>query len=166
MTVRFPAVLVDSCYRYERKQRQWRSEVIRLTAARQFHAVGRVFQLRRLAQRRDELFSSFKLYCLALRALQKVNDIVLLAAYTAVDCLHPPGGIAIRRVCWLVGSLVCSLVCSFVSSHPATGCNQRRSQKFVSEGTKPGDWGQKSPSGVQGQNPGGVWGQSPQKLKT
>jgi len=41
-----------------------------------------------------------------------------------------------------------------------------RSEKFVSEGDKTGDWGQKSPSGVHGQSPGGVWGRSPQKLKT
>ena len=35
--------------------------------------------------------------------------------------LPPPGGIAIRRVGWLVGLFVCS----FVSSHPAAGCNGR-----------------------------------------
>ena len=40
-------------------------------------------------------------------------------------------------------------------------CHQGRSQKFVSEGDKPGDWGQKSPSGVQGQNPVGVLGAKP-----
>ena len=33
-------------------------------------------------------------------------------------------------------------------------------------GTKQGDWGQKSPSGVQGQSPGGGMGAKPQKLKT
>jgi len=38
---------------------------------------------------------------------------------------------------------------------------QGRSQKFVSEGTKPGDWGQKSPSEVQGQRPGGGLGVKP-----
>jgi len=36
--------------------------------------------------------------------------------------LHHAGGIAIRRVCLLVGSSVCS----FVSSHPVTGYNGRR----------------------------------------
>ena len=47
----------------------------------------------------------------------------------------PLGGIAMRRVCWLVclfirwcvhSSLVFSLVCSSVSSHLATGCNGRQ----------------------------------------
>ena len=32
--------------------------------------------------------------------------------------------------------------------------SQGHSQKFVSDGTKQGDWGQKSSSGVQGQSPG------------
>ena len=43
---------------------------------------------------------------------------------------------------------------------------QGRSQKFVSERGKQGNWGQKSPSGVQGQSPGAGLGVRPQKLKT
>ena len=43
---------------------------------------------------------------------------------------------------------------------------QGRSQEFVLEGgTKQGDWGQKSPSGVQKQSPCRVWGEA-LKLKT
>ena len=38
---------------------------------------------------------------------------------------------------------------------------QGRNQKFVSEGDKTGVWGQKSPSGVQGQSPGGGQGEKP-----
>jgi len=40
---------------------------------------------------------------------------------------------------------------------------QGRSQKFVyfQRGTKPGNWGQKSTSGVQGQSPGGSLGAKP-----
>jgi len=47
-------------------------------------------------------------------------------------------------------------------------CYQGLSQKFVSEGDKTGGvegWGQKSPSGVQGQSPDGGLGAKPQKLK-
>jgi len=57
-----------------------------------------------------------------------------------------------------------------VTCHPtqvnAPRLNQGRSQKFVSDGTKPEDWGQKSPSGLQEQSPGGGLGRSLQKLKT
>ena len=48
---------------------------------------------------------------------------------------------------------------------PKIVLGQGRSQKCVLEGTKQGDWGQKSPSGVQRQNPGGDLGAKPQKLK-
>lgn len=37
---------------------------------------------------------------------------------------------------------------------------------FVLEGTKPGDWGQKSPGGVQGQSPGRGLGAKIYMLKT
>jgi len=38
---------------------------------------------------------------------------------------------------------------------------QGRSQKFVSEGDKPGNWGHKSPSRVRRQNPGEGLGMKP-----
>jgi len=46
-----------------------------------------------------------------------------------------------------------------------TGADQGRSQKFVSEGTKQGDWGQESPNGVQGQSPGVGLGAKPREAE-